>query len=1177
MGVDIEQWRAAIGGHSIWLCSKLSTIFLKIMFQINMHRNYLYATNVTNMIFSLLLISILNISYLMIIISFLLIMHGIELNPGPDPLHPLKFCHLNARSLLAGVDKNQLLEYQTSKFDDIELILCKDHSFDIIAISETWLSDQISSDYIALSGYQLPFRKDRNLGNGHGGGVCVYVKSDLTAIRRNDLENVSSEMLWVEVILSNNQKILFGVVYRPPNQSAIDRDTFLDNLSWSLNIGLSETPSCLICVGDFNDRCLNWIDDHAQSELGVKLKHLIQDMHLFQLVDQPTRVTEDSAYILDLVITDSPGYMQNVGQLMPLANMDHNVVYGELKISRPVRNNIKREMWHYKNADIIGLNQSLGAAPWHIGHTLYENIDDMTDYFQRLLLDTAKEYIPVKQVSIRSKDKPWFNGYIRKLIRLRNRWTGVFQRTLRLEHKALRDAFRALVHDEIEKAKERHRLYLKQKLDDPHINIKTYHSITKSLYGAKVHSGIPILREGDRSIADDTEKANLFCNQYVAQCTLPPLNIDFSLPNFRYITDSRIDNCVSTPAIVKKILLGLNVNKATGPDGISYKLLKISADSISGPLSNLFNKSVEMREFPSQWKKGNWFPVYKRGEKCLKENYRPVSLLSCPSKIFERVIFMQLYKYFTDNNLLTERNSGFKPRDSTVNQLIHITQSIYNSLNDGKDVCMVFLDVSKAFDKVYHDGLLFKLKQMGVCGNLLDWIRSYLANRQQQVVINGKSSGYHHINCGVPQGSVLGPLLFLVYINDIVDNLESTSYLFADDQSLWKDIDKNDPNETESAINQDLETLHSWSLQWLLPFNANKTVYMIFSKRRNKPNFSLYLGGSQIQEVTSHTHLGLIFQENMSWNLNIDQICKKCSKRVFGLRLIQKLVPRKTLVNLYKTMVRPVIEYACAVYDNLNLYETVRLERIQRNAALIVTGAFTRTATDKLLEDLGWNSLADRRKFYRMSTMYKITHDLTPNYLKRLLPMPNVNRTRYNLRNIQDLTLVHSKKQYHAKSFFPKSVREWNQLPIDLRNSPSITTFKNQYKKANMKKENQLYNVGFGIGQTNHTRMRLGLSALRAHLFQYTIVDSPICTFCNMQSETEIHYIFHCPTFAAQRAILLANIVDIMPYGVLAALGERDLAKTLLFGSERLTFQTNCKLFEAFQEFIVNTKRFNFQ
>ena len=228
------------------------------------------------------------------------------------------------------------------------------------------------------------------------------------------------------------------------------------------------------------------------------------------------------------------------------------------------------------------------------------------------------------------------------------------------------------------------------------------------------------------------------------------------------------------------------------------------------------------------WKMSNVCPVFKSGDKQDILNYRPISLLSSISKCLEKIIYKHLYEHCIDNNLLIENNSGFKQNDSTVNLLVNITHQIYKSIDEGKDICVVFLDVSKAFDKVWHEGLLFKLKQIGVCGSILNWFTSYLSDRSQKVVINGKSSNSKSIFAGVPQGSILGPLLFLIYMNNINEGIDSEMKLFADDTTLLRSLIN---NQDLRILNNDLDKLNGWSRQWRVNFNPNKTKFMIFSKK----------------------------------------------------------------------------------------------------------------------------------------------------------------------------------------------------------------------------------------------------------------------------------------------------------------------------------------------------------
>ena len=312
-----------------------------------------------------------------------------------------------------------------------------------------------------------------------------------------------------------------------------------------------------------------------------------------------------------------------------------------------------------------------------------------------------------------------------------------------------------------------------------------------------------------------------------------------------------------------------------------------------------------------------------------------------------------MYDYCSSNDLLTWRNSGFKYLDSTVNQLLYIVHKIYASLELNHDVLMVFLDVAKAFDKVYHRGLLHKLHSLGIDGNLLNWFESYLHGRYQRVVINGRNSEWKPITAGVPQGSILGPLLFLIFVNDIVDDLECDPFLFADDTSLFQCLE-NDMSVT--AINRDLLAISSWAAQWRVTFNAAKTVYMIFSKKINRPApVAVMLDGIPVNRVSTHCHLGVHFSDNLSWETHISAICKRASGGVNLLkRMNNRIISRKTKLTIYKSFIRPRLEYANVIFGiNLTKGQIDSMENIQRQALLCCCGAYQHTSHTKLLHEVG--------------------------------------------------------------------------------------------------------------------------------------------------------------------------------------------------------------------------------
>ena len=333
--------------------------------------------------------------------------------------------------------------------------------------------------------------------------------------------------------------------------------------------------------------------------------------------------------------------------------------------------------------------------------------------------------------------------------------------------------------------------------------------------------------------------------------------------------------------------------------------------------------------------------------------------------------------------------------------------------------CIVFLDVSKAFDKVWHKGILF---EMGITGNALKWIESYLSDRFQRVVVNGCSSQWLYTNSGVPQGSILGPLFFLVYINDLVLNLECDSHLFADDTSLLDCFD--DSAESNGKICRDLEKIERWSVLWKVTLNANKTRYMIITRKNNYLNYPpIYLHNTSIERTDQYTHLGLVFTSNFKWNKHIEKCICKASKRIALLNRVRLKLPRGTLCSLYKSMVLPIIKYCDIIYDNCTVRDSIAIEQVQRRAALVCTGAYRHTSSDRLLAELGWQSLRTRRLNHKLIQLFKMTHQISPPYLQSILPAAVENR--YNTRNSTNnsLPVIYAKLSSTRNSFVPSSIK----------------------------------------------------------------------------------------------------------------------------------------------------------
>ena len=337
----------------------------------------------------------------------------------------------------------------------------------------------------------------------------------------------------------------------------------------------------------------------------------------------------------------------------------------------------------------------------------------------------------------------------------------------------------------IEDAKQNYLRKTGQTLANPGTSRKTYWSLINTLLNKAKIPIIPPLLENGLFITDLTEKAQLFNDYFILQCTTIDTGSD--LPRNIPVPTSLINDLNISEEKILNIIRSLNPNKAHGWDEISIRMIKISDASLLTPLRIIFTICLRQGEFPEIWKCANVVPVHKENEKNVKSNYRPISLLSIFGKMFEKLVYDSLYSHLVFCNLLNPNQSGFRPGDSTVNQLISITHTIFKAFdcNPSLDVCSVYLDISIAFDRVWHGGLIYKLKRCGVSAKLLSLIQSFLEDRKQRTVLNGKCSNWGDISAGVPQGSILGPLFFLVYINDLTADLKCNVKLFADDTSLF--------------------------------------------------------------------------------------------------------------------------------------------------------------------------------------------------------------------------------------------------------------------------------------------------------------------------------------------------------------------------------------------------------
>ena len=459
-----------------------------------------------------------------------------------------------------------------------------------------------------------------------------------------------------------------------------------------------------------------------------------------------------------------------------------------------------------------------------------------------------------------------------------------------------------------------------------------------------------------------------------------------------------------------------------------------------------------------------------------------------------------------------------------MSQLLYIVHNIRKNWCEKNITHGLFLDVSSAFDKVWHQGLLAKLGQIGVEGTFYDTIKSYLTDRKQIVVVDGEKSDIADIKAGIPQGSRLGPLLFIIYMNDIIDDIESDILIFADDTSLF--ANGPDPAVTAAQLNRDLVKISEWAIKWKITFNPGKSKDLIFSNKYLNNSPPLILNDKFIERVNVHKHLGLYLSSSLDWSVQVREVCLKANRKLSVLRSV-KLLSRPTLDLLYKITVRSVIDYALPVYfKTMRQSEISRLENLQYRAAKIVSGALHLTSRDKLNCDLGWESIVKRGEFLGLNIFHKIHLHETRPLIRSCMPKPDLER-KHMLRSKGGYIPFRNTGNYFKKSFFPYFSDMWNNLPNTAK-CKGLLDFKDYTNQELKPPKYKHFGRGKKLSNTLLTQIRVGRSHLNQHKFTIGLSDSPQC-LCLHREESTLHYFVDCFLYSHERQILFSKIEHHIP------------------------------------------------
>jgi hypothetical protein len=516
------------------------------------------------------------------------------------------------------------------------------------------------------------------------------------------------------------------------------------------------------------------------------------------------------------------------------------------------------------------------------------------------------------------------------------------------------------------------------------------------------------------------------------------------------------------------VLKTLDVNKACPPSDISPFILKNCRSSLTPHLTFIFNQSISTGTVPIQWKKANVVPIFKKGDRSNVKNYRPVSLLPCASKVMERCLFNYLYPFIAP--FLHDMQHGFMKHRSCTTQLLKCYHSIGRILDEGGQIDVIYLDFSKAFDSVPHNYLLFKLETLyGISGVVLDWFRNYLSDRVQRVVIEGEESAWAHVTSGVPQGSILGPLLFLLFINDMPRAVVSSFIaLFADDSKVYMSINSHQDCE---LLQKDLNELLNWSKTWGMLFNPSKCKLLSITRSHTPVNFNYNLDGVILERVGQFKDLGVVFNHNLSFTSHIDSLIAKCN-RVCGMikRSVGYHAPQKVKLQLFKSLARPILEYSSQVWSPSTKRDINLIESVQRSMTKYICNDFNEMSYSSRLNELHILPLSYRREFIDLMFIFKyFKGHINVDFSDEIKFLDNTRIPRSSNNGL--LLFEHNvRTETFKSSFFNRVCHLWNILPVNIRNSPTISIFKHRLLDFYFYKLDHHFNVFNSCTMTSFCR-----------------------------------------------------------------------------------------------------------
>lgn len=910
-----------------------------------------------------------------------------------------------------------------SKFDNI--LLSIDHfvvPIDVIILGETWIKADNTGLY-KINGYNSIFSSREN----SSGGLAVYIRD---TIKYNVLENLSSggfHHISVELKMNGEKYEIHGV-YRPPS---FDFNVFYEFIECWLN--KSNSHPCFI-FGDVNVP-VNLINNNVV----LKYKYLLQSYNFLCSNSFVTRPA--SSNVLDHVICKMSEAHRLYNHTILNDVSDHSLILSEfglrfrsdrVVLSKNIVNHDKLHRDFKSFIDTIGVIDNVDTC-----------LSNIIAKYNTLLKNSTRTMS--KTVNIKGTHCPWMNLELWSLIKLKNNY---LKKCRKYPNDSNLAELLKHISSKLDVAKKQTKKRYYENLLNNTTHSKLWKNINSILGKSKTNTELTLNVNG-QYISDAKMVCEAFNEHFsTVGCKLAQ-QIPSTLENPLQYINPISESCFLQPASINEVTLlinDLNSNKSSGPDCIPAKIIKNNVVAFSRILADSFNLIIETGLYPECLKVAKVIPIFKSGDRCLADNYRPISTSSVFNKIFEKLLVTRLMKFFDRNNVLYSMQYGFRSGCSSSIAITELVEKILEETDSKKFVGALFLDLKKAFDTLDHNILLSKLDLYGIRGVVNNIIRSYLNTRKQLVSIDGVNSSLKEISTGVPQGSNIGPLLFLIYINDICKiNLKGTPRLFADDTALFY------PNIIPELITtnmcEDLRLLQSYFACNLLSLNLKKTKYMIFrSPRKAQPNTpSIIIGTAIIEKVDSFKYLGLTLDCTLSWDQHIKTVCNKISAMCGVLKRVVSYLPRKALLLFYYAHIHSHLNYLTLSWGRACKSKLKKLQTLQNRCLKIIFNLPILFSTVRLYTELPHRALPILG-ICEQQTL-QMVHNVLHNPLLHHNITLNIASRIHNTRQFNTLSRSRAHSNFGQKRFSFLGPSKYNVLPRHLQQITNSLSFKTNLKE----------------------------------------------------------------------------------------------------------------------------------